>query len=88
MSGITMSNENVDLLYRLNSDINAVFLWYRFIIVNSLYYKKIRWQEEVDVLQAQKSDVTIFQCVCVACARIYVFFYFSLCQEEYRDRYI
>ena len=78
MSGFTMSNGNVDLLYRLNSDINAVFLWYRFIIVNSLYYKKIRWQEEVDVLQAQKSDVTIFQCVCVAYARIYIFFLFFI----------
>ena len=74
-----MSNANVDLLYRLNSDINAVLFWYRFIIVNSLYYKKIRWQEEVDVLQAQKINVTIFQCVRGACAEIYVFFYFSSC---------
>ena len=74
-----MSNANVDLLYRLNSDINAVFFWYGFIIVNSLYYKKLRWQEEVDVLQAQNIDVTILQCVCGACAEIYVFiFYFIM----------
>ena len=70
-----MSNANVDMLYQLNSDINAVLFWYRFIIVNSLYCKKIRWQEEVDILQAQKIEVTNFECVCGACAEIYIFLF-------------